>query len=114
MTQPSLFDLDPAPAGLPDAGAPRRMARRSDPETSHDAAVQAVASGTVARDRDKILNAMRGQAWLTSEEIARLAGIDRVAAARRMKELEADRLIVRGPARKSTASGRAGVTWRLM
>jgi hypothetical protein len=110
MTQRSLF-TDDAPAGLPDAAPVRRMARATDPATSHAAAAQHVASGANAAQRAACL-AVMGGAWMTSDEIAEAAGIERHAAARRLPELARDGLVERGPAKLSTVGGRKGVTWR--
>jgi predicted ArsR family transcriptional regulator len=112
MAQPSLFD-DPEPQAMPDAALirSRPRARRSDPASSHQAAAEVEASGTAARHHRMILEAMRGASGLTSDEIAKKAGLDRVAVARRMVELERTGQIRRGPQRRSNVSGRPGVTW---
>ena len=112
MTQPTLFDPEPLSPSLPDATPPRsRMARASDPQTSHDAAAQHVASGANAAQRMACLRVMN-RTWMTSDEVAELAGIERHAAARRLPELARVGLVERGPAKVSTVGGRRGVTWR--
>lgn len=115
MTQPNLFD-DAEPQTMPDAQLIRSKprARKTDPETSHAAARQVEASGTAKRHGEMIVTALRANDGLTSEELASRAGLDRVAAARRMKELETDGRIRRGPPRKSAITGRPGVTWWLV
>jgi hypothetical protein len=112
VTQPSLFD-EPESAHVPDAALIRAgaKARKADPATSHRAAAQVESSGTAAAHREKIVAALRAVDGQTSDEIANLAGLDRVAAARRMKELETAGRVRRGPERKSNVSGNAGVTW---
>jgi predicted ArsR family transcriptional regulator len=101
---PSLFDPDD----------PRTLARATDPDTSREAARDAVASGSVARHESLILAALAGHAaGMTSEEIATAAGLDRHAAARRLPELERRGLVRRGEPRRSAGSGRRGVTWGL-
>lgn len=113
MTQPNLFsDESQLP---PDAGHfhGHARARKSDPVTSHQAAAEVEASGTAARHHRMILDTLIREDGLTSDEIAKFAGLDRVAAARRMKELETEGRIRRGPPRKSVVSGRPGVTWFL-
>lgn len=87
------------------------LARTTDPGTNHLAAADAVASGTVAGHERRILAALREQPGMTSDEIARAAGLERVAAARRMAGLKRKRLVYDGEPRASSISGRAGVTW---
>jgi hypothetical protein len=78
MQQPSLFDTMPSPGRDP----PR--ARREDPATSQLAAARA---GTFApKHRDVILAALAMPG--TIKEIAQRTGIDHVAVARRMSEIE--------------------------
>lgn len=93
------------------AASPQRMARRTDPETSHAAAAEHVASGANAAQRAACLRVMSPDVGMTSDEIAAAAGIERHASARRLPELERDGLVVRGPARLSQVGGRVGVTW---
>lgn len=107
MTQPSLFT---DPDQLPDAG-PRPRARRTDPVSSHLAAEENAASGTRARHYDAILKALAGENGMTSDEIARKAGMDRVAVARRMAEMERNGQVRRGEIRKSRLTGRPGLCW---
>lgn len=54
MTQPTLFDLYREPLASPPPVA-AKLARRTDPETSKQAAREAVASGSVAGHKRKIL-----------------------------------------------------------
>lgn len=114
MTQRSLFDNHER-VQLPDAGVEvvKPRARKSDPPTSHAAAVLVEKTGTQARHHEAILEALAVRDGMTSEEIAAAAKIDRVAAARRMKELEKAKKVWRGSPRKSASSGRLGVTWFL-
>lgn len=113
MNQPSLFT--DSTSGLPDAGVEvvKPRARKSDPGTSHAAAELVEKTGTQSKHHRAILEALNRQDGLTSEEIAQAAGLDRVAAARRMKELEKAKKVFRGSPRKSVNSGRLGVTWWL-
>lgn len=116
MTQPSLFGNEEPAGKTPDAADARvsRMSRRTDPVTSHRAAAAAEASGTVGRHEEMILEALAKRDGMTSEEIAELAGLDRVAAARRMKRLEELGRVRRGEPRLSAKSGRPGVVWWLV
>lgn len=129
MTQLSLFDPDPdslPPDARPDQRPRSRMARASDPATSHEAAAKAERSGKIEANRKLILAAVWKYPGLTSEELAGVTGLDRVEVARRMSELEGTAkvkpgsppfpaLISRGPARKPKRAGgktgNPGVTW---
>lgn len=114
MTQPALFGDEPDPARMPDHFRDtRRMSRRSDPVTSHDAAAAVVASGTRDSHYGLILAALAAEPGMTSDEIARRAGLDRHAAARRLPELADFGRVRRGAVRRSRLTGKGGVTWWL-
>ena len=86
-------------------------ARRTDPQTSHDAARHIVASGAQALQQNQALDAVDRNPGLTSNELARATGLDRYMLARRLPELcDSDR-VVRGDARKCGVSGRSAATW---
>lgn len=66
--------------------AARQRARRTDPETSHEAAREVV---TFAHDHHaKILGSLVTQGAGTIYELAARTGLDHVAVARRLPELE--------------------------
>lgn len=89
-----------------------RMARATDPQTSHAAAQRVLESGRWRSQRDAFTLLVRSLPGLTSAELARASGRwDRYVAARRLPELEADGVIRRGDARKCTAHGTDAVTW---
>lgn len=100
MDGPTLFD-----------GWPGGMARATDPDTSHDAAREHVASGRNTAQRAAVLAAVRASPGLTSDELAAWMGISRFIPARRLPELERAGLLRRGPARLSRVGGRRGITW---
>ena len=85
--QPTLFDDDRLEAEPTD---PTTIARRTDPETSH-AGARAIAyrSGT---QKAVLLELYReaGADGLTDEEAARLAGMERHAATKRIADLKND------------------------
>lgn len=64
----------------------RPLARRSDPETSHEAAAKA--AGMAVNHRNRIM-AVFDRPMTIKELAARLGDIDHVAVARRMPELQA-------------------------
>ena len=69
--------------------------RRSDPETSYQAAEHA--KQFKARDISIIWAALKEHGRMTPREIAEVSGLDYVAVQRRGAEMERKKLIVRGP-----------------
>lgn len=92
----------------PDDGA---RARRSDPESSHIAAREVTRSGATAHQQRQAVAAVRQWPGSTSRELAEHAQMDRYALARRLPEAERAGLIVRGPMRECSISGRETLTW---
>lgn len=88
---------------------PHRLARHTDPATSHAAA--ASAEGLVADHQHRILWCLASaRSPLTSEEIAARIGLSMVQVARRMAQLrDAGEVVAVGVG--TTASGRAATTW---
>ena len=86
-------------------------ARRTDPDTSHEAARMA---GGLAEDHKRsIMDYLDGIAPLAAsyEDISRATGIEKHAVGRRMLELVTEgRAVVSG--RTILLSGRSGQTWR--
>lgn len=108
MTALPLFEFDA-----------RKKARRTDPDTSHEAA--RMAGALIAAHRRKILEYLEG-IWpmaATYEDIARATGLDKHAVGRRLPELgpptdkhpdAEDLLVIAGKTELST--GRPGRLWR--
>jgi len=90
---------------------PALAARRTDPDTSRDAAHKAGKFAGV--HHQAILTALRLiPEGATIHRLAVLTGLDHVAVARRCPELERGGLIVRTNERRSY-NGRAGQVWRV-
>ena len=70
-------------------------ARRTDPESSHAAADQAEADGTIATHALVTLGAVRRLPGLTSKQLAGACELDRYQIARRLPELERRGLVRR-------------------
>lgn len=84
-----------------------RRARKRDPETSHQSA--AMADALAERHRALILSSPGG----TIHEIAAVAGIDHVAVARRMKELQVDGLVELTSEKRASPNGRPCRVWKI-
>jgi len=86
-------------------------ARATDPNTSHQAAATVEASGGASIQRQKCLDALRTMHGATSAEIAKAAGIDRYAAARRLPELRKAGKVANGPDKLCPVNGGMAMTW---
>lgn len=92
--------------------------RHTDPDTSRLASDQITRTGVRAAQQAQALAAVRAFPGLTSFELARRstpAGGDMIARrfvlARRLPEVEAARLVRKGPKRQCGVSGKLAVTW---
>ena len=93
----------------------RRLARNSDPETSHEAAQKAVRSGTVGRQCALVLDLVRAWPNSTSGELAWYsAELDRYAVSRRLADLHTKGLVEKGPSRVCRSLGSKQLTWNVM
>lgn len=100
MTQLDLFDgndlVQPIVA----------RARANDHETSHLAAAEVTANGTIHRHGQLIIAYLKTNPGQTNGEIAEGSGLDYCQIHKRMKELEAMNLAIRGEKRYCTTEGR--------
>lgn len=94
--------------GEPLTDTPR--ARRSDPETSHQAAEALAKSGELGRQQLAVLQAVICWPGSTAVELSRQAQLDRYAVSRRLPELQPVH-VRRGPPRRCTVNGRPQSTW---
>lgn len=81
------------------------LARRRDPQTSHDAAERA--RKFVASHEARILGQLYRRPALTYREIAECAGMEPVAVARRLKDMERKGVVVRDGERDGMTCWRA-------
>lgn len=89
---------------------PHRLARTSDPQTSHDAAASIVPH--LPRLQRQALEAVAMTPGRTATELARLHGVpDPRVFNRRLTELARQGLVVRGPVRRCSVTGRSAATW---
>lgn len=90
-----------------------RQARRSDPATSHVAAARA--EPIARRHHAAILAALsKTPAGATIHEMKILTGIDHVAVARRMSELEREGLVRRTGGERPSPAGRPCCVWEVV
>lgn len=92
------------------------IARRHDPDTSHEAAEHVTKNGTRARQQQAVLDLVRRFPGHTSAELAiksELAGgdIDRWTAARRLPELRSTWIVKNGEPRECGVTGRRALVW---
>jgi hypothetical protein len=115
VKQPSLFEEESRYSHETPVLAKRAapIAASTDPESSHIAARDYTASGARGRHKAQLLNFLRQQTRpLTSFEIARAAGFDRVATARRLPDAARDGTVQRCGMRTCEVTGRPAITWR--
>ena len=85
--------------------------RRTDPESSHAAALHITRTGKRGAQQDQAAAAVRHYPAHTSFELALLTELDRYMLARRASECEAAGRIRRGELRRCSVSGRTALTW---
>lgn len=106
--QPGLFDVQ-APPKTPRSTAFRR-ARRTDPETSHQAA-----ASDRARDRDRALAALRAAPdGLTDFELGDAIGRQQTSAGKRRHELMRAGVVCDSGLRRRTPSGATAIVWKVV
>ena len=90
----------------------RARARRSDPSSSHEAAVRAEKMNAQTQ-RTKVLMCVRYNPGLTSAEIGEKTGVGRHNTARRLPELRKDGRVRNGDQRICSLKGTKAITWFL-
>ena len=92
------------------------LARRTDPDTSHQAAIQFVALGKHAKQSAEVLNTLRrinaSRVMVTSAELAAYMGVDRYVTARRLPDLAKKGLVEKCRKTICTVNGTPAVTWK--
>lgn len=85
-------------------------ARRTDPQTSHQAAERIKSSGKLRAQQQTVLDAVKRFPGSTAVELASRAGLDRYMVSRRLPEL-APIWVRRHAPRVCTVKGTAQITW---
>jgi hypothetical protein len=86
-------------------------ARRHDPETSHQAAAEVTANGTVTRHADIIHAYLREHPGETNAQIAEGCGLTYIQVNKRMIDLERENRVIRGAAVKCPIHQRNMTQW---
>lgn len=102
MQQAELFSSTPM----------TRLARRSDPSTSHTAAEQLSASGRLRAQQQQVLDALIRWPGSTAVELATNSGLDRYLVSRRLPDLAKLGKVRRMAPRTCRVNGTAQTTWR--
>ena len=90
---------------------PHRLYRRTDPDTSADAAKAAYA--IIGRHEQMIMDALHDfPHGLTSEEIGDVTNLGQVPVARRLRAMAERKLVIATAERRANRSGRAAIVWR--
>ncbi len=85
--------------------------RRTDPESSHAAALHITRTGKRGAQQDQAAAAVRHYPAHTSFELALLTDLDRYMLARRLPECETAGRVRRGRMRHCTVTGRLAMEW---
>ena len=88
------------------------VARRSDPDTSHEAGDEVTASGARSRQQHMVLRGLAQYPNVTTRELAARMNTCRYIVARRMPELAPVYVRVTGK-RRCTVTGRTAHTWKV-
>jgi len=91
------------------------LARTSDPATSKSAAATYTASGQRGTDKSRLLGWLKANGaknGMTSHEIASHGVFAHPTVHKRLPDLRRDGLVVNGPARTCTVTGRSSLTWK--
>lgn len=93
--------------------AVRPVARRSDPETSHQAA--ASVAPRAKRDRDRVYEALKaaGEDGLSDFELGAIVSLKQTSAGKRRGELRDAGLVVATEMRRPSDTGSPAIVWRV-
>jgi hypothetical protein len=97
--------------GFKELDIARKLARRTDPVTSHIAAQRMADSGALSDQQRIARDLVFDHPNCTSDELAEHGLLDRYQLARRLPEVESAGHIERGAVRKSRKTGRPACTW---
>ena len=86
---------------------------RNDPATSRQAEAAITQSGARQTQAELVLDLVREHGGLTSAELTQFCDLDRWQIARRLPDLEANGLVIKGNARRCTITNKASVVWWL-
>lgn len=87
------------------------LARSNDPNSSHSAAADLVATGKLLDQQTRAAAAVQRHPGQSSLHLAALTGLDRHMLGRRLRELARQGKIWRGPAAPCATTGKSACTW---
>ncbi len=90
---------------------PLATARKTDPDSSHQAADGVESEGIASKQRRWCYNAVKNYPNNTARELAKYAELDRYMLSRRLPELEQLGYVRRSHQRRCTVGGRMSLTW---
>lgn len=90
---------------------PRKLARRTDPPTSHEAAQEVCRSGRAQAHAAIVLAIVQAHPGLTYREIATHCELDAVEVMRRLNDLERADRVEKGPIRQCSSNHHRMATW---
>ena len=105
MEQRDLFDFCEPLA--------KKLSHRSDPVTSHDAAAEAIANGTIAKDEKRAVELVEANPGLTGYELDAIAGCGNRQISKRLGGLKNKSVLTQGVPRTCRIGGNRCVTWYL-
>jgi predicted HTH transcriptional regulator len=92
----------------------RAFYRKSDPETSREAAFAGVASGTFGRTERLALRYVAANPGRTAKELEVIAGVEAGTIRKRLAGLKRKGKLINGDSRKCNVSGRNARTWKVV
>ena len=87
------------------------IARNTDPESSHLAALEITASGKREDQQHQTITAVRKYPGRTSQELAHLTGLDRYMLARRLPECVTAGAVKKGALIECTVTRKKAIAW---
>lgn len=90
---------------------PRRLARKTDPSTSHEAARDLVSSGTLSRRINLALSVLVAHPGSTARELDRHANVTDGAVRKRLNDLRKHRLAETRGSRLCEVTGKTAQLW---
>jgi predicted HTH transcriptional regulator len=89
-----------------------QLARTTDPDTSHDAAIRATRFSK--SHKGKIFKSLLWKGDMTAHEMEKYTGLNYVQIDRRMHELVKSKLVIDSGIRRPTPTGGRAIVWQIL